>query len=168
MTQTIALNGSGPEINPLYIKLRHHFAGADNRTIGEIKIQQAIRDGYQPYATPVRRTSGHSVSEHHVTRANSLPMAGNVSRVKRTSSLSGGAIALILLFACLLSVLLFSGMQINELRGELNGLKDQPMGLQIEEQTLSLAPEAPSEYSADAYGTDDAALSNLLRAFSDK
>ena len=93
MTQTIALNGSGPEINPLYIKLRRHFASPDNRTIGEVKIMQAISDGYQPYTTPVRRTSGHSVSEHHVTRANSLPTVGGVSRVKRTSTLSGGAIA---------------------------------------------------------------------------
>lgn len=167
MTQTIALNGSAPEINPLYIKLRRRFACQGDRTIGEVKAQQAIRDGYQPFATPVRRTSGRSVAEYHVTRANSLPKLNGVTKTKRASSLSGGAIATILLCACLLSFLLFSGLHINELRGELDGLKGQPSGLQVEEQTLSLAPNGPSEYEAEAGAESDTSLSNLLRAFSD-
>ena len=162
MTQTIALKGQTPEINPLYIKLRRHFANEDNRTIGEVKIQQAIRDGYQPYASPARRTASRSVSEYHVTRANSLPKASTVAKHRSAPSLSGGAIALILLCACLLSVLLFSGLHINELKGELDGLKGQ--GLQVNEEVLTLAPSAPGEYSAEA---TDPALSNLLRAFSE-
>lgn len=165
MTQAIALNGQAPEINPLYIKLRRHFANEDNRTIGEVKIQQAIRDGYQPYAAPARRASSRSVSEYHVTRANSLPKASGTVKRKASASLSGGAIALILLCACLFSVLLFSGLHINELKGELDGLR-HPSGLQVNEEVLTLAPNAPSEY--DASGEADTALSNLLRAFSEK
>ena len=164
MTQTIALHGSAPEINPLYIKLRRRFACQGDRTIGEVKAQQAIRDGYQPFATPARRSTGAGAMEYHVTRANSLPKAAGAVKQKRTSTLSGGAIALILLCACLLSFLLFSGMHINELKGELNGLKGK--ALQVNEQTLTLAPSAPSEY--DAEGDTDPALSNLLRAFSEK
>lgn len=166
MTQTIALNGTTPEINPLYIKLRRHFAREDNRTIGEVKIQEAIRDGYHPYAAPVRRSVSHGVSEYHVTRANSLPKAVGTVKHRRTSSLSGGAIALILLCACLLSFLLFSGLHINELKGELDGLRGSSNGLQINEEVLTLAPSAPSEYGASGEG--DVSLSNLLRAFSDK
>ena len=164
MTQTIALNGSAPEINPLYIKLRRRFACQGDRTIGEVKAQQAIRDGYQPFATPARRTSGAGAMEYHVTRANSLPKASGAVKQRRVSTLSGGAIALILLCACLLSFLLFSGMHISELQSELDGVKGR--ALQVDEQTLTLAPSAPSEYGAE--GDADAALSNLLRAFSEK
>lgn len=164
MTQTIALNGCAPEINPLYIKLRRRFACQGDRTIGEVKAQQAIRDGYQPFATPARRSSGVGAMEYHVTRANSLPKTTGIARQRRTSTLSGGAIAMILLCACLLSFLLFSGMHINELQGELDGLKGS--ALQVNEEVLTLAPSAPSEYAAE--GNTDPALSNLLRAFSEK
>ena len=162
MTQTIALSGNTPEINPLYIKLRHHFAKEDNRTIGEVKIQEAIRDGYQPYATPARRSVSQNVAEYHVVRANSLPKVNGTVKHRTASSLSGGAIAMILLCACLLSVLLFSGLHINELKSELDGFRGQ--GLQVNEEVLTLAPSAPGEYAAE--GTDPA-LSNLLRAFSE-
>ena len=44
MTQTIIVSSASMEANPLYAKLRSKFANPiDHRTVGEAKVQQAIR-----------------------------------------------------------------------------------------------------------------------------
>lgn len=172
MTQTIALHGTAPEINPLYIKLRRRFACDGDRTVGEMKAQEAIRDGYRPYATGARSASaGSTVAECHVTRANSLPAAYNHAHVRhaRKTSLSGGAVAIMILCTLLLIGLLFSGARINELNRELSGLQSQNGALHAEEAELSLL--LPEEHAAAQGDTslpadENLCTENLLRAFS--
>ena len=174
MTQTIALNGSMPEINPLYIKLRRRFACQGDRTIGEVKAMEAIRDGYAPFATPARRTmnQARNVAECHVTRANSLPTK-SVKRESavRTSSLSGGTVIVMVLCAFLLLFLLFSGARIYDLKNELSDIQNNASELRVEDRSLNLAIADAELFAAegacedgDIYGGTE--TSNLLRAFS--
>lgn len=171
MTQTIALNGSAPEINPLYIKLRRRFSCSGDRTIGEVKAQEAIRDGFEPYATPTRRAAGSHSSECHVTRANSLPYTPKeaVRSTAKPLNLSGGAIAVIVLFVLLLVALLFSGARINELNRELTGMQGAGV-LEAEKHEMALFPEETDPLAAAEYGTaeDGQNRENLLRAFSEQ
>lgn len=161
MTQTIALHGTTPEINPLYIKMRRRFAAEGDRTIGEVKAQEAIRDGYQPYATPARRQNS---AERHVTRANSLPTPTEKdTRPVGRISLSGSSVAVVVLCAFLLLVLVFSGLHINRLNGELNGL--QNASSLNASGNLTLAVEETN--TLNAYKEDPALTDNLLRVFAD-
>lgn len=174
MTQTIALNGSTPDINPLYIKLRRRFSYQGDRTIGEVKAQEAIRDGYQPYATPARRpmNAAKNAAECHVTRANSLPDNRGKHTATRRSSLSGGTVVILVLCAFLLLFLLFSGLHISELNRELSGLQNTNE-LRVEDGSLSLAIADAENFAAegackDGDMTQEIGTSNLLRAFSGK
>ena len=161
MTQTIALHGATPEINPLYIKMRRRFAAEGDRTIGEVKAQEAIRDGYQPYATPSRRPSS---TERHVTRANSLPTPTEKdTRPVGRISLSGSSVAVVVLCAFLLLVLVFSGLHINRLNNELGGLQNGSALYVSAPLTLSL--EDTNELNA--YEESPAMTDNLLRVFAD-
>lgn len=159
MTQTIALHGTTPEINPLYIKMRRRFAAEGDRTVGEVKAQEAIRDGYQPYATPARRQNS---AERHVTRANSLPTPTEKdTRPVGRISLSGSAVTAIVLCAFLLLVLVFSGLHINRLNGELNNLQE---GAAMKSAgSLTLTVEETN--AQNAYAEDSALTDNLLRTF---
>ena len=172
MTQTIALNGSMPEINPLYIKLRRRFACQGDRTIGEVKAQEAIRDGYLPFATPARRTMNPTMNtaECHLTRANSLPARQAKRQVAvRTSSLSGGTAIILVLCAFLLLFLLFSGARITELK---NARADNYASeLRVEDRSLNLAVADNELFAAEGACEDGETnggteTSNLLRAFS--
>lgn len=158
MTQTITLHGATPEINPLYIKMRRRFAAEGDRTIGEVKAQEAIRDGYQPYATPVRR---QNPTERHVVRANSLPTPTekDIRPVGRIS-LSGSSVAVVILCAFLLLVLVFSGLYINRLNGELNGLQN---GVLNASSGLTLIAEDTD--TLNAYEEDPVLTDNLLSVF---
>ncbi len=174
MTQTIALNGSTPDINPLYIKLRRRFSYQGDRTIGEVKAQEAIRDGYQPYASPARRTMSNAMnaSECHLTRANSLPDHQSTHTTVRRSALSGGTVVILALCAVLLLFLLFSGLRITELNRELSGLQNATE-LRVEDGNLSLAIADVENFAAegackDGDLTQATGTSNLLRAFSEK
>ncbi len=164
MTQTIALNSCGPEINPLYIKLRQRFACQGDRTIGEVKAQQAIRDGYQPYAAPARRpVSAHkTTAAYHATRANALPKSNTQDLRVRSSRLSGSAVLAIILCAVLLMFMLLSGLKIAELNNELNNGGGN--ALSAEEVGILVSPAPVNEAAAE----DGTAFSNLLRAFSEK
>ncbi len=125
MTQTIAICGTKPEINPLYIKLRRRFACQGDRTIGEVKAQEAIRDGYEPYATQIRRScSSKGSAERHVTRANSLPDNPAKKAPIRTSGISSSTVAIVILCTALLLFLLFSGIRISELNRELTDFQN--------------------------------------------
>ena len=158
MTQTIALHGTTPEINPLYIKMRRRFAAEGDRTIGEVKAQEALRDGYQPYATPARRQNS---AERHVTRANSLPTPTEKDiRPVGHISLSGSSVAVVILCAFLLLVLVFSGLYINRLNGELNGLQN---GVLNASSGLTLVAEDTD--TLNAYEEDPVLTDNLLRVF---
>ena len=174
MTQTIALNGCTPDINPLYIKLRRRFSYQGDRTIGEVKAQEAIRDGYQPYASPARRPmkGAKSAAECHVTRANSLPEQQTNRVTVRRSALSGGTVVVLVLCAVLLLFLLFSGLRITELNRELSGLQNATE-LRVEDGNLSLAIADVENFAAegackDGDMTEVTGTSNLLRAFSEK
>ncbi len=176
MTQTIALNGSMPEINPLYIKLRRRFSYQGDRTIGEIKAQEAIRDGYAPFATPARRTvsPAKNAAECHVTRANSLPARQAKRNVAvRTSSISGGTAIVLVLCAFLLLFLLFSGARITELKGEQSDMNNHASELRVEDRSLNLAIADAELFAAEGAGENGETYggtetSNLLRAFSQK
>ncbi len=169
MTQTIALGGSTPEINPLYIKLRRRFAFQGDRTIGEIKAMEAIRDGYHPYASTPRVSSGAQISETHVTHANSLPsyQEGREKAVTRTR-ISGTALLLSILAAVLVLFLVLSGAQISNLNRELTGLQNNALYLG---ESLTMTPRDVAENNAEGFGSetqkDMDARSNLLRAFSE-
>ena len=168
MTQTIALNGATPEINPLYIKMRRRFAVDGDRTIGEALAQQAIRDGYRPYAAPTRKSNA---GERHVTRANSLPAPKKASTHNaQRVSLSGGSVAVMIVLAFLLLVLLFSGLYINNLNNELNNLQNGNVSLSVEDRNMRLIPESVYENEAQLDSASDISTSeiytdNLLRAF---
>ncbi|MBQ8175174.1 MAG: hypothetical protein IJ009_07225 [Clostridia bacterium] len=174
MTQTIALNGSMPEINPLYIKLRRRFSYQGDRTIGEVKAQEAIRDGYAPFATPARRTMNQAknAAECHVTRANSLPTRQAKRQVAvRSSSISGGTVVVLVLCAFLLLFLLFSGARISELKNELSGAQNNASELRVEDRSLNLAIADAELFAAEGACEDGdmnggTETSNLLRAFS--
>ena len=175
MTQTIAMSGTTPDINPLYIKLRRRFSYQGDRTIGEIKAQEAIRDGYQPYATPAKRSANASqnASECHVTRANSLPTDLRARQSARPSALSGSTMVILALCAILLLFLLFSGLHISELKDELSGLNNYATELRVEDGSLSLAIADVEDFAAEGACKDGDTIgengtSNLLRAFSEK
>lgn len=176
MTQTIALKGNTTEVNPLYIELRRRFAMQGDRTIGEVKAQEAIRDGYQPFATPVRRSvsaMSRSTSESHITRANSLPSVqrnANGTPTRRTN-ISAGAVVLMVLCATLLIFLLISGIRISAMNKELAGLQKQANELRAEEKDLTLSIDDNGNFAAegackDGDGLGEVNASNLLRAFS--
>jgi hypothetical protein len=174
MTQTIAIGGTKPEINPLYIKLRRRFACQGDRTIGEVKAQEAIRDGYEPYATTVRRStcSQKSSMERHVTHANALPSENAKKRVAvRQSGISGSAITILVLCAVLLLFLLFSGIRISELNNELSGMQDSANELRAEDRDLTLSVADIDRFAAEGASNDSDTMdkissSNLHRAFS--
>ncbi len=175
MTQTIAMNGTTPDINPLYIKLRRRFSYQGDRTIGEIKAQEAIRDGYQPYATPAKRSvsTAQNAAECHVTRANSLPTDLRARQSVRRSALSGSTMVILALCAILLLFLLFSGLHISELNRELSGLNNYATELRVEDGSLSLAIADVEDFAAEGACKDGETIgengtSNLLRAFSEK
>ncbi len=171
MTQTIALGSNAPEINPLYIKLRRRFACQGDRTIGEIKAQEAIRDGYHPYATSARFSGSHvGVSETHLTQANSLPArVQERGRAVTRSHMSGTAALLLILAAVLAIFLILSGTQISNLNRELNGLQNNALYLG---ESLTLTPEDVHENAASPSTEEPSdeldTLSNLLRSFSEK
>ncbi len=171
MTQTIALGGNAPEINPLYIKLRRRFACQGDRTIGEMKALEAIRDGYHPYATSPRFSSGHvSVAETHVTQANSLPSCvQEKQRAMTRSHMSSTALLLVILAAVLAIFLVLSGTHITNLNRELDDLQNNALYMG---DSLTLTPDEVRENaaSADAEASMDEIdpLSNLLRSFSEK
>ena len=174
MTQTIAIRGTSPEINPLYIKMRRRFAGQNDRTIGEIKAQEAIRDGYEPYAIH----SGvlkHTAAECHVTRANSLPVHENKNKwnAPRPIAVSGISIAVIVVGVILLFALLLSGLHINRLHQQLALAQNNTEILQNQPYTRTLIPENTEQHaSSNEFPDTEAAadkqilLDNLLRAFS--
>ena len=174
MTQTIAIGGTTPEINPLYIKLRRRFACPGDRTIGEVKAQEAIRDGYEPYATPARRPASvkKSTAERHVTRANSLPSEAKSKHSSvRQSGISGSAVTILVLCVVLLLFLLFSGMRISELNSELNGLHYNANELRAEDRNLTLSVTDIDSFAAEGArnngdNVDEISSSNLHRAFS--
>lgn len=174
MTQTIAIGGTKPEINPLYIKLRRRFACQGDRTIGEVKAQEAIRDGYEPYATYPRRATctKKNAQERHVTRANSLPCESKNKRsAVRQSGISGSAVTILVLCAVLLLFLLFSGMRISELNHELNGLQNNANELRAEDRNLTLSVTDIDSFAAEGAcnngdSMDEVSSSNLHRAFS--
>ena len=175
MTQTIAMNGTKPDINPLYIKLRRRFSYQGDRTIGEIKAQEAIRDGYQPYATPAKRSASttKNASECHVTRANSLPTDLRTRQNVRRSTLSTGTMIILALCAALFLFLLFSGFHISKLNRELSDLNNYATELRVEDGSLSLAIADVEDFAAegackDGETTVKNGTSNLLRAFSEK
>ena len=172
MTQTIAIGGTTPEINPLYIKLRRRFAVEGNRTIGEMKAQEAIRDGYEPYATSARRASTvrKNAGERHVTQANSLPQSAKRTPI-RQSGISGSAVTILVLCVVLLLFLLFSGMHISELNSELNGLQNNANELRAEDRNLTLSVTDIEIFAAEGAckngdNMDKVSTSNLHRAFS--
>ncbi len=169
MTQTIALNGTTPEINPLYIKLRRRFACPGDRTIGEMKAMEAIRDGYQPYAASPRVSSVAQVSESHVTMANSLPhhTASHEYVAPRTRT-SGTAVLLLILAAVLVLFLALSGAQIGNLNRELSGLQNSALYLG---DSLTMTPRDVYENNAEAVAQSEGGeidpLQNVLHAFSE-
>jgi hypothetical protein len=174
MTQTIAIGGTKPEINPLYIKLRRRFACQGDRTIGEVKAQEAIRDGYEPYATYTRRStcSKSNTAERHVTRANSLPSKGKTKRTAvRQSGISGSAITVLVLCGVLLLFLLFSGMRISELNNNIIDLQSNANELRAEDRNLTLSVTDIDSFAAEGAcnngdNVDEISSSNLHRAFS--
>lgn len=174
MTQTIAIGGTKPEVNPLYIKLRRRFSCQGDRTIGEVKAQEAIRNGYTPYAPFTRRTTcakKNSV-ERHVTHANSLPSESKAKHgAARQSGLSGSAITILILCAVLLLFLLFSGIRISELNSQINGLQTNANELRVEDRNLTLSVTDLGSFAAegacnDGDNADAVSSSNLHRAFS--
>lgn len=173
MTQTIAINGTTPEINPLYIKLRRRFAYQGDRTIGEVKAQEAIRDGYEPYTIMrYHAKTGKGATERHVTHANSLPNQPKIKRAAfRQSGISGSAIIILTLCVVLLLFLLFSGIRISELNNELNGLQNNTNELRAEDRNLTLSIADIENFAAegacnDGDIMDKVSSSNLHRAFS--
>ena len=174
MTQTIAIGGASTEINPLYIKLRRRFACQGNRTIGEIKAQEAIRDGYEPYATiAVRRPANTKSSsiERHLTRANSLPTDIQSKRAVRQNVFSASAVTIVILCIVLLLFLLFSGIRISDMSNQMNGLHNSANELRAEDRNLTLSVTDIEEFAAEgASNTGDTTnvinASNLHRAFS--
>ena len=175
MTQTIIVSSASMEANPLYAKLRSKFANPiDHRTVGEAKVQQAIRDGYEPFTKAVRRPSDadSSMQERHVTRANSLPTDVSVKRTRiRQSGISGSAIAILVLCSVLLLFLFFSGIHISELNNELNGLQNNANELRVEDRNLTLSVADIEDFAAEgACNNGDSmeavSFSNLHRAFS--
>lgn len=167
MTQTIALHGSTPEVNPLYLKLRRRFAIGD-RTIGEAKAQQAIEDGYQPYANITRRASSVSfAAERHMSRANSLP-AESRQPAGRSFRLSGGAIAVLILCAFFLLFLLVFGAKITELNREIQNARNASE-LRVEEKDLTVVINGTNPASASGLPESDAPdalyTANLLESF---
>ena len=141
--------------------MRRRFAVDGDRTVGEVKAQEAIRDGFRPYDAPARRSNP---SERHVTRANSLPTPQKeaVRPVQRVS-LSGSSIAIIVLCGLLLIALLFSGLHISRLDSEKNALQNGPT-LMAENSQLTLVPEDTN--SLGARESDPVLTDNLLAAFS--
>lgn len=174
MTQTIAIGGTKPDINPLYIKLRRRFACQGDRTIGEVKAQEAIRDGYEPYATYARRSTCEKKNavERHVTQANSLPCEGKRKpSAVRQCGVSGSAVAILVLCAVLLLFLLFSGMRISELNNELSGLQSNANELRAEDRNLTFSVADIDSFAAEGAcnngdNVDEVSSSNLHRAFS--
>ena len=166
MTQTIAIHGSTAEINPLYIKLRRRFACQGDRTIGEKKAQEAIRDGYQPYAAPARRAvpgASCNTAQIHTTQANRLPKA---PAPVRRGNLSVGAIAILVVCALLLVFLLVSGVRISELNREISTLQNTA-AIQANKEEITASVHGTNEASAQP--SEDASLyrDNVLRSFSE-
>ncbi len=176
MTQTIAIKGTSCEINPLYIKLRRRFARAGDRTIGEEKVQEAIREGYSPYGTPVSPVRPHASAgavqaEKHLLQGNHLPQDKDWAQKPQRTHLSGGVIAIILLCAGLLLALLFFGSHISRLNHELSDLRATNT-LLIHEAGYSVLPASgPSDRAAAPAGDAAAETAqyweNLTRAFSE-
>ena len=153
MTRTILFTTRNADANPMYAKFRDKFS-YQGATIGDFMRQQAKKEGFS--AQSAKKQSAvyrDTTAENRITKANSLPReraaapASDYTAVlpKTSAKISErehvhvpfGTIMIMFLCATILMLLIYIGMNVNNMTHEIALMKAEAAELQSMEQTLS-------------------------------
>ena len=153
MTRTILFTTRNADANPMYAKFRDRFS-YQGTTIGDFMRQQAKKDGFS--AQTAKKQSNvyrDTTAENRITKANSLPRertaapASDYTAVlpnaraktseKEHAHVPIGTIMIMFLCATILMLLIYIGMNVNNMTHEIAIMKAEAAELQSIEQTLS-------------------------------
>lgn len=153
MTRTILFTTRSADANPMYTKFRDKFS-YQGTTIGDFMRQQAKKEGFS--AQSAKKQSAvyrDTTAENRITKANSLPReraaapASDYTAVlpktnakiseKENAHMPIGTIVIMFLCATILMLLIYIGMNVNNMTHEIALMKAEAAELQGIEQTLS-------------------------------
>ena len=153
MTRTILFTTGSADANPMYAKFRDKFS-YQGKTIGDFMRQQAKKEGYSESSLKKQNTIYRdTTAENRITKANSLPRdrvpspASDYTAVlpnanakiseKAHAHMPLGTIMIMFLCATILMLLIYIGMNVNNMTHEIALMKAEAAELQSIEQTLS-------------------------------
>ena len=153
MTRTILFTTGSADANPMYAKFRDKFS-YQGTTIGDFMRQQAKKEGYSEHSAKKQSTVYRdTTAENRITKANSLPRervatpASDYTAVlpnanariseKEHAHMPFGTIMIMFLCATILMLLIYIGMNVNNMTHEIALMKAEAAELQSMEQTLS-------------------------------
>ena len=153
MTRTILFTTRSADVNPMYAKFRDKFS-YQGGTIGDYMRQQARKDGFSEQ--PAKKQSAvfrDTTAENRITKANSLPREKNMAPAsdytavlpsvnakiteKKRAQMPIGTMLIMFLCATILMLLIYIGMNVNNMTHEIAVMKAEAAELQSVEQTLS-------------------------------
>ena len=152
MTRTILFTTRNAEVNPMFVKLRDKYS-VKGEAIGEVMRKRAQNDGYGAKSSKKIGTEPHRdiTSESRITKANSLPRANARPYNDETMPMSAvsasvaedrkahmpiGSILMMGLCAMILMLLIYIGMNLNNMTHEITAMNERAAELKKTEQTL--------------------------------
>ena len=153
MTRTILFTTRNAEVNPMFVKLRDKYS-YQGVTVGEMMRRKAREDGYAENGMGKNSTNPQRdfSAESRITKANSLPRSnGRVSAPdvtmpmqsvnaaiaeKKHSKLPLGTILMLALCATILMLLIYIGMNINNMTHEIACMNEKAAELKSTQNTL--------------------------------
>lgn len=153
MTRTILFTTRNAEVNPMYVKLRDKYS-YQGVAIGEIMRRKAANDGYSEKGHSKKDAVLHrdNTAESRITKANSLPREnGRIYTPDETMPMSAvscaitepkqsrmplGTILMLALCATILMLLIYIGMNINNITHDISYMNEQANELKKTEDTL--------------------------------
>lgn len=152
MTRTILFTTRSAEVNPLYTKFRDKFS-YQGTTVGEFMRNKAKNDGYSEQRQKAYQNMRRdTTAENRITKANSLPRENgfvppsdfttvlpkvNINEnVKARSRMPIGTIMIMFLCATILMLLIYIGMNVNNMTHEIALMKAQSDELKVTERAL--------------------------------
>ncbi len=152
MTRTILFTTRNAEVNPMFVKLRDKYS-YQGEAIGQVMRKKAQRDGYAARSSEKEGVAPHRdiTSESRITKANSLPRADArvyndetmpmsavsvaVAEDKRTR-MPIGTILMLALCATILMLLIYIGMNINNMTHEITSMNERAAELRSTQEAL--------------------------------
>lgn len=162
MTRTILFTTRNAEVNPMFVKLRDKYS-YQGLTIGEMMRRKAEEDGYSAKKPGKQTRTEHRniTAESRITKANSLPrengrapipdetmpMAAVSAAVveKKRARMPVGTILMLVLCATILMLLIYIGMNINNMTHDITYMNEKAAELKAQEEKLTMQLEEKND-----------------------